>query len=375
MTSLDWRQIPPVVTPFGGRELSLAAQTMCGPTLSCLSHTLKTQYASSSVTLTDSGTSALGVVLSCLSGPVALPGFGCLDLITAAQYAAVPVFLYDVDPLTLGPNLDSLEAVLQRGANAVVVASLYGYVPPMESLVALCRQYGAALIEDIAQSAGAKLNGRYLGTFGDFTVLSFGRGKGIGGGGGGAVLGLENHVLSNLRGVSTLRSLCTFALQRIFLSPRLFAIPSHIPWLALGETVYHAPRVPRTINRVQAALANAGLSTLDEERSKREKTALAVRRAIEGSLRGIAIGPTIGQPGFLRLAYRSPVKLTVRLRSFGLRRSYGLVLQDHPELKTRLLNRSDLDGAQVLSRELLTIPTHIGMSQKTISDLQQELCA
>ena len=42
--------------------------------------------------------------------------------------------------------------------------------------------------EDAAQEAGATLHGRRLGSFGDLSVLSFGRGKGVTGGGGGALL-------------------------------------------------------------------------------------------------------------------------------------------------------------------------------------------
>ena len=80
--------------------------------------------------LTDSGTTALGLALLAAkrlrSIPVALPAWSCFDVATAADAADVPVVLYDLDPLTLGPNFVSLERALDRGAKSVVVAHHYG---------------------------------------------------------------------------------------------------------------------------------------------------------------------------------------------------------------------------------------------------------
>ncbi|HXE57205.1 MAG TPA: hypothetical protein VNK43_04330, partial [Gemmatimonadales bacterium] len=77
------------------------------------------------VLLTDSGTTALALALGAVSraaggAPVALPAYGCYDLATAADAADVRVVLYDLDPLTLGPEWGSLERVVAAGVAGVV---------------------------------------------------------------------------------------------------------------------------------------------------------------------------------------------------------------------------------------------------------------
>ena len=91
---------------------------------------LRETYGTPQVALTDSGTSALVLALRIAAGDggiVALPAYACVDLAAAARFARVRVCLYDVDPRTLGPDLQSLSAALDRGARTVVVAHLYGF--------------------------------------------------------------------------------------------------------------------------------------------------------------------------------------------------------------------------------------------------------
>ncbi len=108
---------------------------------------------------------------------MALPAFTCYDIASAAVGAGVRVALYDVDPDTLGPDPASLERVLAAGAGAVVAGPLYGVPLEWDALRALADRHGALLIEDAAQGHGASWRGRPLGSLGDLSVLSFGRGK------------------------------------------------------------------------------------------------------------------------------------------------------------------------------------------------------
>src|SRR5690625_7841010 len=82
--------------------------------------------------LTGSGTDALQRAIVCACQRIgrgavaAIPAYGCYDIATAAIGAEVRFFLYDIDPVTLGPDLDSLGSAIAAGASAVVVAPLYG---------------------------------------------------------------------------------------------------------------------------------------------------------------------------------------------------------------------------------------------------------
>ena len=58
----------------------------------------------------------------------------------------------------------------------------------MTAIAEIAERHGLAVVEDAAQGLGATWRGRPLGSFGDVSVLSFGRGKGWTGGVGGALL-------------------------------------------------------------------------------------------------------------------------------------------------------------------------------------------
>jgi len=157
------------------------------------------RFDADAVVLCDSGTSALALALRVAElthpGPVAAPGYACFDMATALDASGAVVRLYDLDPTTLGPDLESLDRVLAAGARRVIVAPLYGLPLEWEALQTRCDAVGAILIEDAAQGSGAEWNGRSHGSLGQIAVLSFGRGKGRTAGGGGALLlsGASSH--------------------------------------------------------------------------------------------------------------------------------------------------------------------------------------
>ncbi|MEX0907230.1 MAG: DegT/DnrJ/EryC1/StrS family aminotransferase, partial [Gemmatimonadota bacterium] len=225
---------------------------------------LRQRFDAERVILFGSGTQALAAAIRAArkaaggDRPVALPAFNCYDIAAAAIAADAPVLLYDIDPDTLGPDWASLRAALTAGAGAVVLASLYGYPIDWERATGLASGHGAILIEDAAQGSGGTWQGRALGSFGDLSVLSFGRGKGWTGGGGGALLlrHPDVHVPAPMppgrgRGI---RVATLAGAQWLLSNPRLYGVPAAMPWLHLGETVYHPLLVTAGISPFSAAL-------------------------------------------------------------------------------------------------------------------------
>lgn len=70
----------------------------------------------------------------------------------------------------------------------VMVANLYGTPAKLDEIQAICKEYGAYLIEDAAESLGATFRGVQTGTFGNANVISFNGNKIITTSGGGAFL-------------------------------------------------------------------------------------------------------------------------------------------------------------------------------------------
>ncbi len=89
----------------------------------------------------------------------------------------------NITPKTASDALEGLENV-----KGVVVAHIHGKPADMPGFVSFCLKHGLLLIEDCAHSAGAAIGDRKTGSFGDFSIFSFGPGKSLVAGGGGALL-------------------------------------------------------------------------------------------------------------------------------------------------------------------------------------------
>ncbi len=192
------RQLP-VASPIAVGALpraalaAIAGDANTAPSRAAVRALLGRKFGAAAVALTDSGTLALVLAIRMVvppNGTIALPAYGCPDLLAASVFAGVRLRFYDLDPRTLSPDPDSVRAALARGAEAVVVAHWYGYPADVRAVTALARESGAVVIEDAAQHGEGKLDGAALGTTGPLTVLSFGRGKGTTAGSGGALLAI-----------------------------------------------------------------------------------------------------------------------------------------------------------------------------------------
>jgi dTDP-4-amino-4,6-dideoxygalactose transaminase len=334
---------------------------------------LSTRYDARAVALTDSGTSALVIALRLAvppRGTVALPAYGCVDLIAAAVRARVWVRLYDIDPVTLSPDLESVRRALARGADAIVVAHFYGYPADMPALRALADAAGARVIEDAAQHAGGRLGGTRLGAFGPLTVLSFGRGKGTTGGRGGALLATADAGAAMIGAVEARGrampapaagwgEVAIVTAQWAFGRPAGYGLAASIPGLHLGETIYHPAGEPGPLSRAAAALVRRGLPHTDAERLARASVAESLTAQLGRVPSFHVVQPIPGSaPGYLRLAAldeagRRPAPL------LGVVRSYPRPLGEEPELAPIVhRNEPDATGARDICRKLFTLPVH-----------------
>ena len=145
-----------------------------------------------------SGTAAIHIALRLLDVGVGDVVF-CSTLtfiasINPAIYqGARPVFI-DSEPESWNMSPRALEQALLAAKaagqlpKAVIVVCLYGQSADMDPIVALCDQFGVPLVEDAAESLGAKYRGRASGTFGKLGIYSFNGNKIITTSGGGMLV-------------------------------------------------------------------------------------------------------------------------------------------------------------------------------------------
>lgn len=295
------------------------------------------------------------------------------------------VRLYDLDPTTLSPDLESVQRAINRGVDAIVVAHLYGYPADVAAVQELALQQGIPVIEDSAQGAGGTLRGVRLGGIGDISILSFGRGKGATTGSGGAVLvrtpalGAWVGQIRDQLGIGRRggREIGALTAQWVLSHPLLYRLPASVPALKLGEMVYHPPKQPRAMPTAAAAMLSSALRMDDSEIEIRRARANDLLSRINGSGRVVPIRPVAGGgSGFLRLAVTDMTGRLAPSLPLGVGRGYPLTLEQHEQLQPMLAKGEKAGKGSVLLRDrLFTLPTHSRVGARDLARLQDWLVA
>ena len=391
-SSVGWpRRIPPVWSPLtvgavASGVASVLWRSRAAHARAVVEATLR-DGGDRELLLVDSGTSALRLALRCTANesarPVAIPAFACYDVATAVLGAGVPFVFYDLDPATLGPDPVSLRAALEAGADRVVLVHLYGIPVDVGRFRALAQEYGAVVIEDAAQGSGGAWAGRPLGQHGSLGVLSFGRGKGATGGGGGALVANDEVgvvAIGRARSMvgpsaTTLRSVVALLAQWAFARPSLYAIPSSLPFLGLGETLFQAPHDVGGIMSLSLGVLERTLSLVADEAGVRREQAARLIAALDPAIgRSIAV-PEGGTAGYLRLPVLlndsvAPADLA-SLRRLGIMPSYPRALPDLDGFVSAVAQpASQFAGAEVLTGRLFTLPVHSRLTAEDVRVLE-----
>ncbi|MDR7185335.1 dTDP-4-amino-4,6-dideoxygalactose transaminase [Microbacterium trichothecenolyticum] len=90
---------------------------------------------------------------------------------SVALTGATPVFV-DIEPETFSLDPAAVEAAITPRTKGIMPVHLYGHPARMVELSEIASRHGVALFEDAAQAHGASLDGRAVGTFGDFAMFS-----------------------------------------------------------------------------------------------------------------------------------------------------------------------------------------------------------
>lgn len=117
--------------------------------------------------------------------------------LAASENNLRPVFT-DIDETDFGMDLSDLKKKITSKTKAVIAVHLYGQPDKMDEIQEVIKQSGKDIhfIEDAAQTHGAKLNGKRVGTTGIFAAFSFYPGKNLGAYGDGGALTTQDDALA-----------------------------------------------------------------------------------------------------------------------------------------------------------------------------------
>lgn len=266
------------------------------------------------------GTDALALALRGLGvGPgsaVATVSHTAVATVAAIEMAgAVPVLIdiepdhYTMDPAELAEVLASPPPGLPP-IRAVIPVHLYGQAADLPAILATAASHGAAVIEDVSQAHGARLDGRVLGTWGQVACFSLYPTKNLAALGDGGVIATDDPDLAERLG----------ALRQYGWRERY---------------VSSLQGVNSRLDEIQAAILSVRLPHLDAENARRRAIASRYDEALgDGPIR-----PPARRPGaesvFHQYVIRVPATLggrdamAARLKSLGIATSVHYPMPVH----------------------------------------------
>ncbi|UQZ91313.1 perosamine synthetase (plasmid) [Deltaproteobacteria bacterium Smac51] len=204
-----------IATPsVGPEELAALVESLesgwltQGPKVKAFEEAFAARHQSPHALAVTSCTTALHLAMLALGiGPgdrVVVPSFTWVATANAAEYCgATPVFC-DSDPETYNIAPAAFRRLVEEMAGrgqkpkAMVAVHLFGLMAGMDEIMATAGEFGLKVIEDAACAAGAALNGRPAGTFGDIGCFSFHPRKTITTGEGGMLLTADGQLAEKL---------------------------------------------------------------------------------------------------------------------------------------------------------------------------------
>ncbi len=192
---------------------------------------------------------------------VIVPDFTFAATANAVYHAGARPLFVDVssETWTLAPDSieDAMTFARKRGLSvgAVIAVHVLGQPADMDSIKAVCRRAGVALVEDAAGAIGATYRGGSVGALGDIGVFSFNGNKTVTAGGGGMILTDREDWAQHARHLSTqARATAEYSFDEVGFNYRM--------------------------TNLNAAVGLAQLERLEEMLEAKRETALAYDQAI-----------------------------------------------------------------------------------------------
>ncbi len=303
------------------------------------------------------GTDALELALRSLSiGPgdeVIVPANTFIaSALAIARAGAKPVFV-DVDTDYLLIDSDAAISAIGGRTRAIMAVDLFGQVAPMEPLEAATEKAGIALVEDAAQSQGARRNGRAAGSFGDVAGTSFYPSKNLG-------------AFGDAGAITTRRDDVALAARRL----RNYG----------GEVKYHHPEVGfnSRLDTLQAAVLNAKLGHLAEWNEQR-RVAATLYHELLADFESVQLPEIL--PGnesvwhlyAIRLPDRDEVLEKLNARGIGAGVHYPIPIHLQGAFQESHLSRGAFPVSEAAADEMISLPLFPGITPDQQAQVVDEL--
>jgi len=132
-----------------------------------------TKYAMS----VSNGTVGLHLALKTLDikngDEVIIPDLTFVATANAVITAGATPIMVDIDKVTFCIDPENIIKKINKNTKAIIPVHLFGHPAEMNKINQIANKYKLFVIEDAAEAHGASINGKKVGSFGDFGVFSF----------------------------------------------------------------------------------------------------------------------------------------------------------------------------------------------------------
>lgn len=296
---------------------------------------------------------------------VLIPGYTCYSVAASIAKAGLKIKAYDIDPVTLHPDIESLKNSITNRTLAIISQHLFGIPTPIVEINNIAKKSHIYHIEDAAQALGASADNHLLGTTGDFGLFSFGRGKALPVGGGGALVSKHKSILQEIifnQQKIGLSDFISTIITQISIKPLLYWVPEKLP-LGLGKTYFDTNFNVSTMTKLSQKLAMRLIPSLNDINTHRRCIAKVYDESLDNNLFTLV---SKSYPIYTRYPLlATPGQIPQELRRLGVRRMYPQAIIDvkaiHPFLADSQLNTPN---SRKIALSLITLPTHKGIHQK-----------
>ena len=181
---------------------------------------------------------------------------------TIVLLGGVPVFA-DIEPDTCNLDVSRVEALITPRTRAIMPVSLYGQVADMAPLNAIAARHGLPVIEDAAQSFGAKYQGTRSGALSTFGCTSFFPSKPLGCyGDGGAIFTSDDRLAQACREIRVHGQSARYTHTRVGVGGRMDTLQCAIVLAKLERFEWELQRRREIGARYASLLAGSGVQLL-----------------------------------------------------------------------------------------------------------------
>lgn len=396
-----FKDIPPTAGfPLFGREI-VSALRMKGSG-DALAEDLKEYLSAHYAHTTCSGTAALYLICESIKAltsrrTIIIPSFICPLVAFAVKRAGFNAEICDIGKADFNFSPDDLEALCSANSDigAIVIDHLAGIPFDFDALEQAVKKHGLLVIEDCAQSLGARYKGHKVGTMGDFSFFSFAAGKGLTLYEGGMAVANSreygallhaaiNRLVKNDFFIESLRALELLGYW-IFYRPRLFWFVFTLPnllWNLFGNSLkavredFDSDFPVHRVSQFRNAIGHGAFHRLEEQIAQQRLRAAWYFDGLKG-LKGITV---IREAALDRATYPyvtvlfdNPDAKKTALKNFatsglGVSQAYALAIADYPYMKDSVPERNCANARSVAERSI-TLSTSTFLKKKDAEEV------